>query len=114
MGIDSLSPDSGTSKNRKLRRADGDFNCIDGKLYIFGSKESILAGTTSTGTAAKTTVGIALGTGGVRSEQRVFPRAVNGDIMMEAQRQVIGLYLFVVPIVNANTYYLRWESYREP
>ena len=97
-----------------LRRASGDFSCEDGKLYISGPSESLLKGKTEGTTALMTTLGIGVGTGGVRLQRGAFSRTLKGDLVMEAQRSAVGVILFYFPNISAHTYYLRWTPYLPP
>jgi hypothetical protein len=97
-----------------LHRASDDFSCEDGKLYISGPSESLFKGKTEGTTALMTTLGIGVGTGGVRLQRGAFSRTMKGDLVMEAQRSAVGVVLFYLPNISAHTYYLRWEPYLPP
>ena len=97
-----------------LHRASDDFSCEDGKLYISGPSESLLKGKTEGTTALMTTLGIGVGTGGVRLQRGAFSKTMKGDLVMEAQRSAVGVVLFYFPNISAQTYYLRWTPYLPP
>lgn len=100
--------------NHVLRRASGDFWCEDGKLYVSGPSESWAKGKTEETTVLMTTLGIGVGTGGVRLKRGAFSRTMKGDLVMEAQRSAVGVVLFYFPTISADTYYLRWTPYLPP
>jgi hypothetical protein len=94
-----------------LRRDKGDFWCEDGKVYISGPSESWAKGKTEGTTMLMTTLGIGVGTGGVRLQRGAFSQTMKGDLVMEAQRSAVGVVLFYFPNISAQTYYLRWTPY---
>ena len=97
-----------------LHRASDDFSCEDGKLYISGPSESLFKGKTEGTTALMTTLGIGVGTGGVRLQRGAFSKTMKDELVMEAQRSLVGVVLFYFPKINAHTYYLRWAPYLPP
>jgi hypothetical protein len=46
------------------------------------------------------------------AERHLFTRAENGDLVMEVQQTRTGVDKFVIPHGDANSFYMRWTTYR--
>lgn len=99
---------------RVMKASKGEFSCDAGGLRISGGVASVFGGRSDLPTAARaavTTMMIFAGGAGAHTHQRLFRRAVNGDLIMEVKEGEAAIYYYVIPTVTGENLFVRWPRY---